>query len=241
MQVFIDIETVPSQQAGAREQVRATIRPPATLKKAESISAWIATEAAGAAEIAFRKQSLDGGTVGEIVSIAMVASDGREWVKCRQQNEFEASLLTAFGQQVVRWVDEDAKALTNGFNYAADPHFIAHNAAFDIGFLWRRAIVNGVRLPFALPSPSARPGKNFDCTMTMWAGFGQRIGLDPLCRALGVESPKAGGFDGSQVYDAWLAGQYAEIEQYNLAGARAVAAVWERMQHGMGGGAAWAG
>lgn len=240
MQIFIDIETVPSQQAGAREQARIGIKPPGTIKKAESIATWMATEADGAAEIAYRKQALDGGNFGEIISIAMVASDGREWVKCRQQNEFEATLLTSFGQQVVRWVDEDAKALTNGFNYAADPFFIAHNAIFDVNFLWRRCVVTGTRLPFALPPPSARPGKDYGCTMTMWAGFGQRIGLDTLCRALGVESPKAGGFDGSQVYDAWLAGQYAEIEQYNLADARAVAAVWERMQL-LGGGAAWAG
>ena len=43
-------------------QVRAAIKPPATLKKPESIAAWWASEADAAAQEAWRKQSLDGGT-----------------------------------------------------------------------------------------------------------------------------------------------------------------------------------
>lgn len=238
MRIFLDIETVPSQRPDAREQARIGIKPPATFKKAESIANWWLTEADAAADEIYKKQSLDGGNFGEIVSIAACTEDGREFVMCRPKGVFEHSLLTEFGAQIERWIDEDAAAVADGFNYAADPFFIAHNAIFDLGFLWRRCVVTGVKLPFKTPSPSARCGKDYDCTMQAWSGFGGRISLAVLCRALGVESPKDGGIDGSKIFDAWTAGEYEKIASYNLKDAIACREVWHRMQVG---GAAWAG
>ena len=148
MHLIFDIETIPSQHPDAKAQARASIKPPGTLKKPESIAAWWDNEADTATEEAYRRQSLDGGLAGEIVSIAAVTGDGREWVHCRPQGESEAALLAAFGEQVSRWIDDDARAVADGFNYAQDPFVIGHNTAFDLGFLWRRCIVNRVRLPF---------------------------------------------------------------------------------------------
>ena len=229
MKLFIDIETIPSQRDDARELVRDSIKPPATLKKPESIAAWWANEADAAVEEAYRRQALDGGLAGEIISIAVVTDNDREWVRCRRECEPEAELLEELGSQVEAWIDQDARAVADGFNFAQDPFLIAHNADFDIGFLWRRCIVNGVRLPFKVPGPMARAGQQYGDTMQAWAGFGQRVSLDALCRALGIRSPKGNGMDGSQVFDAWLASKYAEIEQYNLADAAAVAEVWNRL------------
>ena len=62
MNLYLDIESIPSQHPDALAQVRAAIKPPATLKKPESIAAWWASEADAAAQEAWRKQSLDGGT-----------------------------------------------------------------------------------------------------------------------------------------------------------------------------------
>ena len=230
MQIIFDIETIPSQQPDAREQVRDSIKPPGTLKKPESIAAWWANEADAAVEDAYRRQSLDGGLAGEVISIAACTPDGRQWVRCRTQEEKESELLLAFGAQVESWIDQDARAVAEGFNYAQDPFLIAHNAAFDLGFLWRRCIVNGVRLPFKVPGPMARAGQHYGDTMSAWAGYGNRVSLDALCRALGVPSPKDNGMDGSQVFDAWLAGEHERIAQYNLADAVATLAVWERLQ-----------
>lgn len=230
MQIIFDLETAPSQQLGARELVRASIKPPGTLKKPESIAAWWANEADAAVEDAYRRQSLDGGLAGEVISIAACTPDGRQWVRCRTQEEKESELLLAFGAQVESWIDQDARAVAEGFNYAQDPFLIAHNAAFDLGFLWRRCIVNGVRLPFKVPGPMARAGQHYGDTMSAWAGYGNRVSLDALCRALGVPSPKDNGMDGSQVFDAWLAGEHERIAQYNLADAVATLAVWERLQ-----------
>jgi len=235
MRIFLDCETVPGQHPDALAQVRATIKPPATLKKPETIAAWWQSEADAAAQEAHRKQSLDGGLQGEIVSIALVAGDlddDNGWVYCRPQGEPESVLLNRFADAVVERIDRAAAGLVDGYNFAQDPYFVCHNAAFDLPFIWHRCIVNGVRLPFKFPRPSARQGKDYSCSMLEWTGYGGRVSLDALCKALGVATPKDGGIDGSQVYDAWLAGEYERIAAYNLRDALATAAVWNRMQGG---------
>ena len=232
MIVFIDIETIASQATDALASVRSALKPPATLKKPETIAAWWATEADQVAEEAHRKQALDGGNQGEIISIACATDADQTWVGCRQHGEPESGLLKAFGITVQGWLDAAAVTGPDGRAWPiGEPYFVAHNAAFDLGFLWRRCIVNQVRLPFHLPPPSARAGKDYACTMLAWAGYGNRIGLDALCKALGLASPK-GSLDGSQVYDAWLACQYERIEQYNLADTVAVREVWHRLHGG---------
>jgi predicted PolB exonuclease-like 3'-5' exonuclease len=50
-------------------------------------------------------------------------------------------------------------------------------------------------------------------TMTMFAGFGNRISLVKLCRVLGIDSPKDG-IDGSKVYDYLLDGKVNEVAEY---------------------------
>lgn len=59
MLLFVDIETIPSQQPDALAEVRATLKPPGQLKRPESIQSWWENEAEGAAVEAWRKQSLD--------------------------------------------------------------------------------------------------------------------------------------------------------------------------------------
>ncbi len=233
MLIFIDIETAPSQQAGALALVRDAIRPPANLKKAESIQAWWDNESDQAVQEAWRKQSLDGGTQGEIISIACCDDSGREWVHCRPPGGFEDELLGKFFDTVDAWTLQDAEALfphgRAGEFPVDDHHVVGHNTAFDTGYLWRRATVHGLVRPRWLPGPTARAGRDFTCTMMLWSGFGGRVSLDALCRALGVESPKDGGIDGSQVFDAWLRGETARIAEYNLRDVKATREVFHRL------------
>ncbi len=231
--IIFDIETVPSQHPQALDLVRQGLKPPATMKLPATIAKWWAEEADNAAQTEYRKQSLDSGLHGEIVSIALVANDQDDdpgWVHCRAQGESEAALLTRFGDAVVERIDRAAAGLADGFNFAQDPYFIAHNAAFDLPFIWHRCIVNGVRLPFKFPRPSAREGKDYGCTMVQWAGYGGRVSLDALCKALAVPTPKDGGIDGAGVYDAWLDGEYERIAAYNLRDTLATRDVWQRLQ-----------
>ena len=229
--IVLDIETVPSQLPGAIDAIRASIKPPGTLKKAESIAAWVKDERESAVHEAHRKQSLDGGLAGEIISIAILAPDlegDAGWVRCRAQGESEAPLLEDAAAAVMQRIDRTACTLAEGRHAAQDPFFVAHNAAFDLPFIWRRCIVNGVRLPFRFPRPSAREGRDFGCTMVQWAGVGNRVSLDKLCLALSIPSPKAG-MDGSQVAEYVAAGRIEDVAAYCRGDVAATREVWRHM------------
>lgn len=228
MRIYFDIETIPGQQPEARELAAVSVKPPGILKKAESIAAWWDTESAAAIEEAYRKQALDAAE-GEIIAIAW-ATDASE-VQChlRKMGENEADLLRDFFAAVQHAMHEEGVTGTDGRMLPLDnPFLIAHNATFDLGFVWRRCLVNGVRPPFKFPPPNARQGNDYGCTMVAWAGFGKTISLDRLCRALRVDSPK-GDMDGSKVFDAWLAGEHDRIAEYNCADVVAVRAIWRRL------------
>lgn len=238
MLLFLDIETIPGQSVVAFEAAKAGVKPPATLKKPETIAAWWENDAADAAQQAYLRQSLDGGLHGEIISIAACTDCGHEWVRCRAQGESEAELLTEFFAQVEAWQQaEAAKIIGNAHAWPLDPVYpVAFNGGgFDFPFLWHRAVVLGAAWPDWLPKPMARAGKDFGDPMQLWAGYGGRVSLDALCKALGLTSPKDGGMDGSQVYDRWRLGENAEIAAYNLRDAKAVGALWHRL-HLRGGG-----
>lgn len=209
-----------------------SIKPPGTLKKPESIAAWWETEAPAAEREAWRKQSLDGGNHGELVSIAACTdTDGQQWAHCRAQGESEADLLRAFFATVEGWQRAEAEQARGDAHYwPAEVFPVAHNAAFDLGFLWRRCIVLGVPMPPWLPGPLARAGKDYGDTMTAWAGYGQRVSLNALCSALRLPSPKDGSMDGAGVFDAWQSGECARIAAYNGRDALAVRQIWQRIQ-----------
>lgn len=231
MIVFFDTETIPSQKPDALAQVCAAIKPPATLKKPESIARWWGEESASAAEAEWRRQSLDGGLQGEICSIAACTDAGREWSHCRAEGASEAELLHAFFRMLDLWQSEEAAKLP-ALSSAWPPepvYLVAHNAAFDVPLVWRRAVVLGEPLPTWWPTPQGRAGRDWGDTMLSWAGWRGHVSLDALCRALGLESPK-GDLDGAQVFDAWRRGECERIARYNLADARAVGAVWHRLQ-----------
>lgn len=228
MRIYFDVETVPSQIQYARDQVRQTIKPPATLKKPESIATWWENESHAAVEEAWRKQSFDA-SVGELISISWAADDGEAHTVIRAPGESERCLLANFFGQLQQRLEADAIRDHRGdLIYDDAPYFIAHNATFDLGFIWRRSIILGVRPPFKVPGPNAREGKDYGCTMRTWAGFKDTISLDRLCRALHIETPK-GDLDGSKILDAWLAGELERIAEYNRADVLATRACWYRL------------
>lgn len=229
MRVFFDAETVPSQVQFARDQVRQTIKPPATLKKAESIASWWENESPAAIEEAWRKQAFDA-SVGELISISW-ATDADTEAHCviRGPGESERDLLAEFFKRLQLQLEDGAIRDHRGDLIFDDgPFFIAHNAAFDLGFIWRRSIILGIRPPFRVPGPNAREPKDYGCTMRAWSGWKDAISLDRLCRALGVPTPK-GDLDGSKIIDAWLAGELDRIAEYNRDDVIATRACWYRL------------
>lgn len=227
MNIYIDVETLPCLAADARTQVIESLKPPGTLKKPESIAAWWRDEAPAAAEEAYRKQALDA-AYGELCAVGYADDDSEPVSLVRALYESESDFIRRALGGLSDIIHKGGVTAPDGFAIPDEPYFVGHNTPFDLGFLMRRCWVQGIRPSFRIPLPSARDGKDYGDTMTLWAGYRGTISLDRLCRALGMNSPKAG-MDGSQVYDCWLAGQHDLVAAYNRADVFATRECWWRM------------
>lgn len=197
--LYFDIETIPDQAPGALDRARARVKPPATLKKQDSIDKWMEESAEAAALDILHKTGLDGAS-GHVCTIGWALNGRQVEVRHAESRTEESQILREF--------------------FAAfDPYhsatLVGHNiAGFDIPFLLKRAIVLGVDLP--PPHVFPRDPKPWDRsifdTMTAWAGAKDRISLDRLCGTLGI--PGKDGFDGSMVAKAWADGEHLKIAEY---------------------------
>jgi predicted PolB exonuclease-like 3'-5' exonuclease len=197
--VFFDVETLPSQNPFYAMELAEKVAPPATIKKPESIAAWMAENAESAAAELLAKTSFDGGR-GHVCTIAWAKGDGE--IKCEHAEtiQHERAVIEAFFNDLDRYHAET---------------LVGHNVTgFDIAFLRKRAIVLGITLPPAhcLPRDPKPWDKSVNDTMGMWAGGTNRISLHDLCGILGI--PGKDGFDGSMVAAAWAAGEHAKIAEY---------------------------
>jgi len=221
MFVYIDVETIPTQpEAEAKAAIAATIKAPTAMKKQETVHAWhngegkYAGDKLAAIEDKYRKTSFDGGR-GELISISYADEDDEVESLHRQLGESEASLLARF------FAELDVRLA------GRPPYFIGHNVPFDLGFLYRRAIVLGVKPPFKLPF-DGRHGSDYFDTMQAWAGFRERISQDNLCSILGLPQ-KPDGIDGSKVWDYVKAGKVDEVAEYNRYDVEAVRLIHRRL------------
>lgn len=230
MRMYIDVETIPSQAPGEVDRIRATLKPPGTLKRAESIAAWWQDEAPAAAEAEWRKQALDP-AAGELIAIGCaVDNDDDPRVFIRGPGESEAQLLGDFYAHVIRLTQDDVLTDAGGRSlFAPEPFLVGHNVAFDIGFLRARSWVHNIRPPFKLPAADAWPGKTYACTMNTWSGRTGKISLDRLCRALNIPSRKDDNNNGSTVFDRWIAGDLDSLATYCAADVAAVRTIWHRL------------
>lgn len=220
MNLFLDIETIPTARDDVREYIAATVKPPGNISKAETIAKWIAESKPEAVEDAIAKTGLDG-SFGRVCVIGWAFNDGDARTLLNADNE--AALLACFA-------DVMADAINHSTQFSTI--VIGHNvSSFDLRFLVQRFIVHGIRPPMTIQrAAQAKPwesDKVFD-TMVQWAGVGNRISLDKLCLALEIESPK-GDMDGSQVAAYVAAGRIAEVAAYCQRDIEATRAVYRRM------------
>lgn len=220
MNVFIDLETIPAQpEEQVKAEIAKAIEAPATMSKSETIAEWHAGigKYAGVKDAAiediYRKTALDG-SKGEIISIAFAVEDSEVVVHKRDGSEKEllvsalANLVAAIGGK--------------------SPWFIGHNiGGFDLKFLFQRCVINQVNAKIDFKH-YGRHGSNFYDTMQAWAGFGNRISQDNLCKALGIEG-KPGDITGSNVWDHYKAGNIDRIAEYNADDVAKVRKIWNRM------------
>lgn len=197
--VYFDLETIPEQAEGALEEMRRKVTPPANLKKQESIDKWLSENRESAAKEMLAKTSFDGGR-GHICTIAWAKNDSPIHVCHAKTVADERNILSDFFADLDPYHSET---------------LVGHNiAGFDLGFLRKRAIVLGVKMPArsSLPRDPKPWDKTILDTMSAWAGGTNRISMDALCKILGIEGKQ--GFDGSMVADAWANGEHEKIAEY---------------------------
>jgi 3'-5' exonuclease len=116
---------------------------------------------------------------------------------------------------------DEARTLRGFWNYmrrfdAGRDLLVGFNVLdFDLRFLWQRSVVHGVRPTVNLNLPRYRQAPVYD---VMWE-FGRwqrRLSLHELACALGLDSSKREGIDGSKIYDLYLQGRHRDIADYCL-------------------------
>lgn len=203
MNIFLDIETIPSQLPGIREELAASISPPGNISKAETIATWESEKKPALVEEAYRKTALDG-TLGQIICIGF-AFDRYGVGSFDDSKGNEAFVIRSFFEECAQAIDLTSQRR---------PRFIGHNiVGFDLRYIWQRAVINRVPVPIWFPH-KAKPWDDsvFD-TMTEWAGVGKFIGAQKLCRVLGIQG-KPDDIDGSNVWDYYQAGDIEKISEY---------------------------
>jgi hypothetical protein len=219
MNLYLDIETLPTDRADVREYIAASVTHPGNISKAETIAKWNEESRPAAVEEAVAKTGLDG-SFGRVCVIGWALGDSG--VTAIHSADDEPLIL----QEFAHWLD--GIPLTEQYTTCV----IGHNVSvFDLRFLTQRFIVNGVKPPLVIQrAAQAKPWeaeKVFD-TMVQWAGVGNRISLEKLCLALSIPTPKTD-LDGSKVAAYVAAGRIEEVAAYCVGDVEATRAAHRRM------------
>jgi hypothetical protein len=195
MNIFLDLETIAGTDV------------PEDLLKVDS-RLKDPVKIAAAKKEALNKTSFDG-AFGKIVSLAFAVDDEEIDVVTRagpSVREYEA--LNMFAGRLDAAISE-ARTTCGADGYAIT--WVGHNIQFDLGFLFKRAAVNRIKLPFRLPWP-CNPWDKFVCdTNYLWAGR-DYVKLDTLALVLLGERKTNTGAD---VAGMWERGEYDRIAEYN--------------------------
>jgi predicted PolB exonuclease-like 3'-5' exonuclease len=197
--LFLDVETLPTSDPEAIAEIAATIKPPGTLKKQESIDAWMAENKESAVKEAVHKTGFSG-LYGSICCICYAFDDG-EVFSVRVGDEIsEKVMLESFYSHVF---NNNAIDTARGY-VAGDLTIVGHNViGFDLPFIKHRSIINKVKpSPQFIKAFDDKWGKDVKDTMIMWSPDKERrASMDKLCKAFGI--PGKGDFDGSMVAETW--------------------------------------
>lgn len=232
MRIYIDIETQPTCDPNRITEIAASVQPPSNYTKQETRDNWFSEKGAQAIEEAVSKTALDA-TDGQIISIGFAEDDGDVTVICQHPGEYDEHLLIRRFIDAVEELrrDEAIPNATKDRPYTFPPYWVGHNVTFDLGFIWRRALIHGIALGELISGPGmAKSGKDYFCTMNQWAGPRDRISLDKLCKTLRIESPKESGVTGATAWRLWRAGEVELVKEYNARDVIATREIFQRME-----------
>lgn len=234
--LVVDIETIPDQRPGALGKIKEglTVKAP-DLTKPKLIEAlslggdakyktvpelkdmWLEEFGEQAKEDQAKekwlKTSFDG-SAGEICCIGFDSGSVFGSYGTHNTSGDESQILSAF------W-----DVITDAFNGRC-PTLVAHNAKFDLPFIYHRSVINNVKPAYGF-KPHGRHGSDHFCTMEAWAGFGGKIGLDRLAKSLGIQGKE--GMSGADVWPAYQEGKHIEIADYCADDVRITHEVYKRL------------
>lgn len=195
--IYLDIETIPSQDLALMDKFRAEVKAPAQYKKADSIAQWLDENRDDVARNMLNQTSFDP-AFGHICTIGYAIGDGDILTLHAKTIGEEADILRAFFAAIPKYKQSQ---------------FVGHYiTGFDLRFILCRAVILGVSIPREIPrDPKPWADSVFD-TMTAWAGAKGSISQDKLAQALGFDGK--GDFDGSMVAEAWERGDHSAIAHY---------------------------
>jgi hypothetical protein len=207
IEIFIDIETIPTSRADIQARCVAEISPPGNYKKPETIAQWWASEGDAKKAEAVERTALDG-TWGEIICIGLAVNDDPAEVFSRALTE--ADLLNTFALMLD---SKCRKAVSSGDMWQLVARWIGHNIIdFDLRFLWQRSKLLGARFPFTLPVHKNANGV-FD-TMREWAGYKDRVSQKDLELAFGITRTDPLPLGGAEVFQAYQDGRIDDIKEH---------------------------
>jgi 3'-5' exonuclease len=213
MIVTFNIVSIPTENTEHIAMIASKIKPPGTMKKADTIEKWVREEKQNAIDEAVLKTTFDG-AYGSICCIGWKIDKNETQTVVGTEKEiikaFFDSLLTKFHP-----TNDTIK-------------FVGHNLIdFDLPFLFKRCVINNIPLLSYIPiNPRFGSDKVFD-TSTEFAGYGKRISLDTLSKLLGMAGKV--GMTGDDVYPTYQAGRIDDIADYCVGNVDLTHAVYERL------------
>lgn len=198
--IYFDIETIPSQLDWVKQDLRAKIKPPANIKKQESVDKWYEEKLDDAFEEKYDKLALDG-AYNHVVCVGVAINNDEPVTFSAASYEDEKTAIQDFIQYIEKHTDEHER------------RFVGHNViGFDLSVLKKRCYALGIN-PSVFPL-NAKPWESnpYD-TMTRWDAK-SFIGLNALVQVLGLPVGKTDGFSGADVYKAWKKGEHERIAEY---------------------------
>lgn len=218
--LYLDIETIPTTDEEHIASIAASITPPKSMSKPETIAAWEQDTKPGLVAEAVAKTSFNG-AFGRVCCIGWAWNDGAV------QSIYDGGTLATGGE--IGMLGAAFRRINDGAPPHAVPTIVGHFVAgFDIRFLWQRAIVLGVAMPHWLPRDPKPWSRGVFDTMNAWCGAKDSISLDNLCKAIGVAGKD--GIDGSMVAGMWQRCQFNEVAEYCRADVERVRNVHRKMQ-----------
>jgi hypothetical protein len=219
--LIFDIETTKTTNAAIIDRIKDKLKPPATLKKPESIQEWWTTQSGQALEDKLAQTALNG-LQGDVTAIGwfIAVTDSGFDLDYAPTSVDPVIHIRKTDQSVQAFLSETYRAMEKdigkhkGTRGSWDVRVAGHNINnFDLPFLRQQSMRYSVR--HMQYFPHAYRGRREDCidTMVELAGYKEFISLQDAAITFGIPWDNAS-IPGDQVPNAWDTQDYDAVAQH---------------------------